>query len=116
MKKQFLSFKEKLTASAQRMAAPSTAVALAIASAMRFAPSAAGGDPMGVVKSIADILVDLFPPIGIILVLFGGFKIVMAVRNDQPEAIKTAVMDVVVGVVLVVFKTFLWEPISALLG
>ncbi len=73
-------------------------------------------DPKEVIVRIADVLVKLFPPVGIILILFGGFKIVMAVRNDQPEAIKTAVMDVVVGVVLLVFDTFLWPEIRDAAG
>ena len=71
------------------------------------------GSIKGAALSIADALINVFPAIGIFLVLFGGFKLLMALRNDQPEAVKGAATDLAIGVALLIFKTLLWEPLKA---
>ena len=72
-------------------------------------------DPKEVVVSIMDTLVDLFPAIGIVIAAIGAFKLFMAFRNDQPDAYSGAAKDIVVGVVLVIFKTFVWNALKTAL-
>jgi len=82
---------------------------------MAFATSPASKkDPATTVRSIADVLVKIFPLIGIFFVLVGAFKWVMAYRQDNPEAQAGAVKDLVVGVVFLVFDAFIWVALKAI--
>lgn len=68
------------------------------------------------VVSIVEIVVGIFPWVGILFALWGAFKIVNAIRNDNnPEAISAGGRDLVVGVALILFKTLFWEAIKGLL-
>lgn len=79
--------------------------------------SGAGGQAKAssTVSGIVEIVVDIFPWIGIFFVIAGALKLFLAYRNDQPEAQTGAAKDIVIGVVLIVFRAFAWEPISKLL-
>ena len=57
---------------------------------------------------IVDKVVDIFPFIGVFFVVAGGFKLIMAYRNDQPEAQASAAKDIVIGVVFIAFKVLFW--------
>ena len=59
------------------------------------------------------LMQKLFPAVGIVLALVGGFKLFMAFRNDQPDAYSGAAKDIVIGVVLATFATVVWPVISA---
>lgn len=63
-------------------------------------------------KSLADILTYIFPLMGGFFVLSGAIKWVMAFRSEQPEQQAAAVKELIIGLVCVVFKAFLWKPIS----
>ena len=81
------------------------------------AASSGSADPTSIVVSILDTIVGAFPAIGIVLALVGAFKLFMAFRNDQPDAYSGAAKDIVIGVILVVFKAFVWDGIkTALIG
>lgn len=67
------------------------------------------------VTNIAEVVVDIFPLIGIFFVISGVFKLVMAYRNDQPEAQTAAAKDIVIGVVFILFKVFIWEAVKSAL-
>lgn len=71
-----------------------------------------GGDAASRVTQIAEVVVDIFPLIGIFFVLSGVFKLIMAYRNDQPEAQSAAAKDIVIGVVFIVFKVFAWPAVK----
>lgn len=74
----------------------------------------AASDPMTAIKNILNIIMQkLFPAVGIVLALVGGFKLFMAFRNDQPDAYSGAAKDIVIGVVLATFATVIWPVISA---
>ena len=62
--------------------------------------------------NIADLVVGIFPLIGVFLILVGGFKIFMAYRNNQPEEQTSAAKDIVIGAVLIVFRAFVWTAIK----
>lgn len=64
------------------------------------------------VMNIADLVVGIFPLIGVFLILVGGFKIFMAYRNNQPEEQTSAAKDIVIGAVLIVFRAFVWTAIK----
>lgn len=92
------------------------AAALAAAAACAGVPLpglAAGSDPATVVKAVIDVVVKIFPYVGAFFVVSGVFKLILAYRNDQPEAQAGAAKDVVIGAVFIVFAVFVWEPISA---
>ena len=73
-------------------------------------------DPKAVVVNIMNTLIGLFPAIGIVIAAIGAFKLFMAFRNDQPDAYSGAAKDIVIGVVLVIFKGFIWGPLKTALG
>lgn len=96
------------------------AIAGAAVSAMAMNPMtahAAGasqtGDAQGLVWTIADIIVMIFPWIGIFFILSGAIKMFLAYRNDQPEAQAAAAKDIVIGVVFVAFRVVFWPMIKA---
>jgi len=76
----------------------------------------AASEANSMVTSIAEIVVDIFPLVGIFFVIAGAFKLIMAYRNDQPEAQTSAAKDIVIGVVLIVFRVFAWPAISQVIG
>jgi len=73
-------------------------------------------DAKNTIGTIIDTVVKIFPFVGFFFAVSGVFKLVMAYRNDQPESQSAAAKDIVIGVVLIVFASFIWEPISAALG
>ena len=68
--------------------------------------------PGSVVKAAIDAVVKMFPYVGAFFVVAGVFKLIMAYRNDQPEAQAGAAKDIVIGAVFIVFAAFIWKPIS----
>lgn len=76
---------------------------------------ASGGGATNMVLGIAEIVVDIFPLVGIFFIIAGAFKLFLAYRNDQPEAQTGAAKDIVIGAVLVVFRLFAWNAIRNLL-
>ncbi len=77
---------------------------------------AGAGSAGAILQKITHVIAhDVLPLIGGVLVLLGVFKLIMAIRNDQPEAQASAARDIVIGAVVVVFGIFLWDPISSML-
>lgn len=72
-------------------------------------------DAKSAVASIAEIVVDIFPFIGIFFVISGVFKLIMAYRGDNPEQQSAAAKDIVIGVVFLAFRVFAWPAIKALM-
>lgn len=88
-----------------------TAAVLGMAAAPRPV-SAAGTDPGELVKAVIDVVVKIFPYVGAFFVVSGVFKLILAYRNDQPEAQAGAAKDIVIGAVFIVFAVFVWDPIK----
>ena len=74
-----------------------------------FKDDAKGAD---VIKDILNIVVNIFVFMGAFFVVSGIYKLVMAYKDNQPEQQNAAVRDIVIGVVLIVFRAVLWKPIS----
>ena len=67
-------------------------------------------------KDIMSAIVDIFPWIGFPFAIYGGLKLLMAIRNDSnPEAISAGTKDVVVGLALICFRLLLWPALSGLM-
>lgn len=64
-------------------------------------------------RSLADILTYIFPLMGAFFVLSGAVKWVMAFRSEQPEQQAAAVKELIIGLVCIVFRAFLWNPIAS---
>ena len=75
-----------------------------------------GGDGGGKVTAVLSNIMGIFPWIGIIFAFVGGFKLLMAFRNDQnPEGIAGGAKDLVIGVALILFKTLIGNTLIGLL-
>lgn len=68
----------------------------------------------GVMKQVVEIVVDIFPLFGGIFILLGVFTLFMAIKTDQPEKKNTAIMDIAIGSIMIVFRAFVWDKISSL--
>lgn len=68
----------------------------------------------GVMKQVVEIVVDIFPLFGGIFILLGVFTLFMAIKTDQPEKKNTAIMDIAIGSIMIVFRAFVWSKISSL--
>ena len=73
----------------------------------------AADSPKTLVLTIIGTIVKIFPFVGAFFVVSGVFKLVMAYRNDQPEAQSAAAKDIVIGAVFIVFALFIWSPINS---
>lgn len=76
----------------------------------------ANAQAKNMVYNIASVVVDIFPLVGIFFVLAGVFKLVMAYRQDNPEAQSSAAKDIVIGVVFIVFRAFVWTIVRNAIG
>lgn len=64
------------------------------------------------VKKVINQVMELFPWIGVIFAVWGGMKIILALRNDgNPEAINGGARDLIVGIALIFFKTLFGSTI-----
>ncbi len=90
---------------------------MAAVAAGAYVPDAfATGQASNIMRTITDIIATkIFPLVGGVLVLLGVFKLVMAIRNDQPESQASAARDIVIGAVMVAFGLIFWGPISGIL-
>ncbi len=89
---------------------------LVAATVSPMAVSAEVKDPGTVVKAVLGVIVKIFPFVGGFFVLAGVFKLIMAYRNDQPEAQAGAARDIVIGAVFLAFAIFAWPAIEKAIG
>lgn len=117
--------KEKTQKFAQKMNLAKAKMGILLTTAMIATPTiahattATKGQATSLIFEIVDRVVSIFPFIGIFFIVSGAFKLVMAYRNDQPEAQAGAAKDIVIGVVFVAFKVLFWtfeNSIRGLLG
>lgn len=77
-----------------------------------LAYSVSTGQANSKAKSIADILTYIFPLMGAFFAISGVIKWIMAFRSEQPEQQAAAVKEIIIGVVCIIFRAFLWTPLS----
>ena len=64
------------------------------------------------VKKVINQVMELFPWIGVFFAVWGGMRIILALRNDgNPEAINGGARDLIVGIALILFKTLFGSTI-----
>jgi hypothetical protein len=64
------------------------------------------------VKKVINQVMELFPWIGVIFAVWGGMRIILALRNDgNPEAINGGARDLIVGIALILFKALFGSTI-----
>lgn len=107
--------KEIVTKVNEWKARASVAVMTAGVGLAPFAANARAGSAEDAVLSIAELVVDIFPLIGVFFVIAGAFKLFMAYRNNQPEEQSSAAKDIVIGAVLIVFRAFAWPAIRSVI-
>lgn len=97
------------------LAAFTTGVALEATGIPVFA---AGGstDANGSILELADMLINIFPLIGVFFVIAGAFKLFMAYRGNNPEDQSGAAKDIVIGAVFIAFRVFAWPAIKSVIG
>ncbi len=81
-----------------------------------MAQTASATSASTVMSKVIDVIVDVFPLFGAIFVLLGVFTLFMAIKTDQPEKKNTAIMDIAIGSIMIVFKVFVWNQIKSALG
>lgn len=111
MKTKLLKVKEKFTNTLLRMRTAWTAITIGLVTAPASV-SASGGSPSDLVLAAIEVVVKMFPFVGAFFVVAGVFKLILAYRNDQPEAQAGAAKDIVIGAVFIVFKAFVWEELK----
>jgi hypothetical protein len=97
------------------IAALSTSLALGGTGVPVFAAGGSGSAESSVL-SIADMIVNIFPLIGVFFVIAGVFKLIMAYRGNNPEDQTGAAKDVVIGAVFIAFRVFAWPAIKGVIG
>lgn len=118
MKKILKKIKSVLTSAKTRGAVAANMACLTLMTSPVFAANRGNGgngnngNPTSQAKDIANILVKIFPLMGGFFALSGVIKWVMAFRSEQPEQQASAVKEIIIGVVCIVFGSFLWDPIS----
>lgn len=104
--------KEKTSKLMRKMHLAKAKLGILAAAAMTATPTmvhaATKAEAENLIFDIVDKVVDIFPFIGVFFVVAGGFKLIMAYRNDQPEAQSSAAKDIVIGVVFIAFKVLFW--------
>ena len=81
----------------------STAVSMVV-TAMMMSP-AVFADASSKMKSLLSTIIPYLAAIGIPIAFMGGFKLIMAFRNDQGDAVPAAARDLAIGIVITLFAT-----------
>ena len=103
--------KTNLLSKAKNLAQNKVAATMTALAAV-MGPTVFATSPKTLVLTIIGTIVKIFPFVGAFFVVSGVFKLVMAYRNDQPEAQSAAAKDIVIGAVFLVFALFIWQPIN----
>ena len=82
---------------------------LAMAIASNPAVLAAGGKDMQGADTMVNLVTAILPYVAIIgipMALVGGFKLIMAFRNDQGDAVPSAARDLAIGIAITFISVF----------
>ena len=67
-----------------------------------------------------DIVEKIIQPIliavGVLMVIAGGVKLVLAYRNDQPEQQSGAARDIIIGIAFTLAGTLIVGPLKTIIG
>lgn len=68
-------------------------------------------DPSSLAKYMIDVIVGLFPIIGVFMIVAGAIRLLLAYRNNQPDEYSGAGKDIVIGGAFLAFKYLFWDAI-----
>lgn len=88
----------------------------AVMTAVMLSPVVNAGDGGGAakMKALITTILPYLAIIGIPIALMGGFKLIMAFRNDQGDAVPAAAKDLAIGILITLFGTIGGAILSAL--
>lgn len=87
----------------------------ALATAVVGLPIVSAGTAQSTMISVVGAVVPYVGAIGIPIIAVGAFKLVMAFRNDQGDAVPAAARDIAIGAVLLLFA-LIWNAIAPALN
>ena len=96
--------KSAVSTKVKNLSAKAVTAASMVATAVMMNPTVFAADAAK--GKLIDILKQLMPAlavIGIPIALIGGFKLLMAFRNDQGDAVPAAARDLAIGIVISLF-------------
>lgn len=99
MKNLFNNLKNKV----MKTKAEAIAVADGIAMGILAPQVSAAMEGMDKMKPLIEEILKYIPIIGVPIVVVGAFKLVMAFRNDQGDAVPGAAKDIAIGIILCLF-------------
>lgn len=108
----FNKVKSVVTNAKNKVAIALTMASVTLMTSPAYAVTVSSSEATNKAKDLADILTYIFPLMGAFFALSGVIKWVMAFRSEQPEQQASAVKEIIIGVVCIVFRAFLWTPIS----
>lgn len=111
----FNKIKSVVTNAKNRVAVAITMASVAVMTSPAYAVTVNSSDATNKAEDLADILTYIFPLMGAFFALSGVIKWVMAFRSEQPEQQASAVKEIIIGVVCIVFRAFLWTPIKGVI-
>lgn len=79
--------------------------ALALAVMANPVVSAGDGGAKGTMVKLITTILPYLAVIGLPIALMGAFKLIMAFRNDQGDAVPAAARDLAIGIVITLFGT-----------
>lgn len=103
-----MKLREKLSAIKTELVAGANGLAVGLLALPGVNASAQASTKM---KNVLGQIVPYVGAIGIPIACVGAFKLIMAFRNDQGDAVPAAARDLAIGVVLILFST-IWGAIQ----
>jgi len=107
---------KNVTVKNKGLLAKASTLASMVGTAMMMAPAVFAGDG-GAKAKMVGILTKILPylaVIGIPIALMGGFKLIMAFRNDQGDAVPAAAKDLAIGLLITMFAAIGGPILSSL--
>lgn len=103
---------EKIKEAKTSIVAGANGLAMAILASP--AVHASNGAANAKMTAVLDQIIPYVGAIGIPIACVGAFKLIMAFRNDQGDAVPAAARDLAIGVVLILFSA-IWGAVSPVL-
>ncbi len=104
-----------LSAKGKNLLVKAGTTAAMIGLAVLFNPVFAGMEGGEQMKSLLTTILPYLAVIGVPIALMGGFKLIMAFRNDQGDAVPAAARDLAIGIIITAFATIGGAVIDAVM-
>jgi hypothetical protein len=88
----------------------------ALAMSVMTSEAVSANQAAGTMKNLLGTIMPYLAVIGVPIALMGGFKLIMAFRNDQGDAVPAAARDLAIGIIICLFATIGPAILNALPG